>query len=51
MRLVSDQICREHGLSTLKPYRQAQGEKKESRQGSTGPPSGEKAGNSSLSLP
>ena len=27
MRLVSDQICREHGLSTLKPYRQAQGEK------------------------
>ena len=22
MRLVSDQICREHGLSTLKPYRQ-----------------------------
>lgn len=27
MRLVSDQICREHGLSTLKPYRQAQSEK------------------------
>lgn len=22
MRLVSDQICREHGLTTLKPYRQ-----------------------------
>ena len=27
MRLVSDQICREHGLSTLGPYRQAQSEK------------------------
>lgn len=22
MRLVSDQICREHGLTILKPYRQ-----------------------------
>lgn len=27
MRMVSDQICREHGLSTLKPYRQERGEK------------------------
>lgn len=27
MRVVSDQICREHGLSTLKPYRQNQSEK------------------------
>lgn len=27
MRMVSDQICREHGLSTLKPYRQEWGEK------------------------
>ena len=27
MRLVSDQICREHGLTTLKPYRQEWGEK------------------------
>ena len=25
MRMVSDQICREHGLSTLKPYRQGPG--------------------------
>ena len=27
MRVVSDQICREHGLSILKPYRQERGEK------------------------
>lgn len=27
MRMVSDQICREHGLTTLKPYRQEWGEK------------------------
>ena len=27
MRVLSDQICREHGLSTLKPYRQEWSEK------------------------
>ncbi len=41
MRLVSDQICREHGLSTLKPYRQAQGEKRNQDRGVPGRRPGE----------
>ena len=46
MRKVSDHICVEHGLTTLKPYQQNRAPR-DCGQGSTGRPAGERAGSSS----